>query len=142
MHSPYVSGRGGFSFTSGEGMPSNVRRANGHRRDMTVAWLRAQHRPCWVCRAFGKSGTIDYSLPARHPLSFECDELVPVSAGGSPYARSNVDAAHRCCNQWRSNKSVEEVLAIAARQRSGKLSSSESVPVVQGVAGVTSSISG
>lgn len=124
-------------------MPSsNPRYADYQGRVNTRRWLRSQGRPCWICVAFGKSGTIDYSLPARHPLSFECDELVPVSVGGSPYARSNVDAAHRCCNQWRSNKSVEEVLAIAARQRSGKLSSSESVPVVQGVAGVTSSISG
>lgn len=129
-------------------MSSNVRRANGHRRDMTVAWLRAQHRPCWICRAFGKSGTIDYSLPARHPLSFECDELVPVSRGGSPYDRANVDAAHRCCNQWRSNKSVEEVLAIAARQRSaangrgGRPLPVAPVPETQRVIGVTSSISG
>lgn len=94
-------------------MSSNIRRSNGTRRDAVRSWLRSQRRPCWICRAFGRSGEIDYSLPARHPLSFEVDELVPVSLGGSPFARSNVDAAHRCCNQWRSNKTVDEVLRIA-----------------------------
>ena len=74
---------------------SNPRRANGHRRDMTVKWLRSQRRPCWICVAFGKSGAIDYSLPAGHPYAFECDELVPVSLGGSPFSRSNADATQR-----------------------------------------------
>ena len=99
---------------------SNPRRANGHRRDMTVKWVRSQRRPCWICVAFGKSGAIDYSLPAGHPYAFECDELVPVSRGGSPFSRSNVDAAHRCCNQWRSNKTVEEVMRIARKRAGGK----------------------
>lgn len=81
---------------------------------MVRGWLKAQRRPCWICVAFGKSGYIDYTLPAGHPYAFECDELVPVSKGGSPFSRSNVDAAHRCCNQWRGNKSVEEVLRLAA----------------------------
>lgn len=47
---------------------------------------------------------IDYSLPAGHPMSFEVDEIVPVSMGGSPFDRDNVDAAHRICNQRRGNK--------------------------------------
>ena len=113
----------------------NPRRANASRRDATVRWLRSQGRPCWICRAIGRSGTIDYSLPARHPLSFECDELVPVSKGGSPTARSNVDAAHRCCNQWRGNKSVEDVLRIA---RGGD---AQRPPVAEPVMGVTSGLS-
>ena len=114
----------------------NPRRANGTRRDATVRWLRSQGRPCWICRAFGRSGAIDYSLPARHPLSFECDELVPVSKGGSPTARSNVDAAHRCCNQWRGNRSVEEVLRIA---RGGGHATEPSR--TEPVSGVTSALS-
>ena len=113
----------------------NPRRANGTRRDATVRWLRSQGRPCWICRAFGRSGAIDYSLPARHPLSFECDELVPVSKGGSPTARSNVDAAHRCCNQWRGNRSVEEVLRIAGGGHATEPPRTEPVP------GVTSALS-
>jgi len=46
-------------------------------------------------------------------MSFEVDELIPVSKGGSPVDYDNVAAAHRCCNGWRGNKSVEEVLRIA-----------------------------
>ena len=94
-------------------MASNPRSANGNARRKLRLWLKAQHRPCWICQAFGLDGEIDYSLPARHPLSFEVDELVPVSKGGSPIDRTNVDATHRSCNQWRGNKSVAEVLAIA-----------------------------
>ena len=117
-------------------MPSsNVRYANYQARVNLRAWLKAQGRPCWICRAFGRSGTIDYSLPARHPFSFEVDELIPVSKGGSPTSRANVDAAHRCCNQWRGNKSVKEVLALAA-QHCGS-----APPAREPVQGVTSVLS-
>lgn len=101
---------------------ANPRRTNGSARRKLAGWLRAQGRPCWICQAFGLDGTIDYSLPARHPWSFEVDELHPVSRWrefgySSPEAcaldRANVAAAHRRCNQWKSNKSVEEVLAVA-----------------------------
>ena len=119
-------------------MPSsNPRYANYQGRVNLRKWLRSQGRPCWICRAFGKPGTIDYSLPAGHPYSFEVDELIPVSKGGSPTSRANVDAAHRCCNQWRSDKSVEQVLEIA---RGGK--GKAMAPKVERVSGVTSAISG
>ena len=32
------------------------------------------------------------------------DELLPVSRGGNPLDYSNVDAAHRICNQRRGNR--------------------------------------
>lgn len=99
------------------GRKSNPRRANGHRRNELLRWLRAQERPCWICRAFGRPGRIDYDLPPGLPGSFECDELIPVSKGGSPFDRGNVDAAHRACNEWRGDKSVEQVLAIAKQAR-------------------------
>lgn len=99
----------------------NVRSRNGNARRKAVARLRAQGGPCWICQAFGRDATIDYSLPARHPMSFECDELVPVSAGGSPTDPANLAAAHRKCNEWRSNHSVGWVMARAreARGRAG-----------------------
>jgi len=90
----------------------NPRRTNGARRTATLKWLRSLRMDCWICGL-----PIDYGLPARHPLSFECDEIVPVSKGGSPYARDNVAPAHRCCNGWRSAKPaalVETIRAIAA----------------------------
>jgi hypothetical protein len=76
----------------------------------------------------GKHGTIDYSLRFPHPYSFEVDELVPVSKywlGGYPSAEAcaldyaNLAATHRCCNQWRSNKTVDEVMRVA-RGRKGR----------------------
>ncbi len=57
---------------------------------------------------------IDYGL-ASGPLAFNCDELVPVSKGGSPYDHANVGATHACCNQWRKARSVQEVQAIRAQ---------------------------
>ncbi len=96
----------------------NPRRQNGSRRTRDRERLKAEERPCWICRAFGRVGRIDYSLPAGHPLSFEMDELLPVSKGGPP-TYENADAAHRCCNEWRGNRSVEEVRRLGALSRAG-----------------------
>ena len=60
---------------------ANQRYSNGAARLKLRSWLRSQLRPCWICRAFGLEGAIDYELPARHPYSFEVDELVPISEG-------------------------------------------------------------
>ena len=92
---------------------TNVRYKNTNAREKLRRRLKAEHRDCWICREFGRVATIDYSLPAGHPMSFEVDELVPVSKGGSPLDYNNVDAAHRRCNQWRGNKSVATVRQIA-----------------------------
>ena len=43
-----------------------------------------------------------------------------MALGGDPLDPLNLDAAHRCCNEWRGAKTVEQVLAIAAAQASGK----------------------
>ena len=87
------------------------RYANGHRRRQVRAWLESQGLPCHIC-----GQPIDYSLKwwvdpkdgkrKRHPMSFEVDELVPVSLGGSPYDKANLAPAHRICNQKRGNKVV------------------------------------
>ena len=103
-------------------MARNPRHSNGNARRKLAARLRHEGRGCWICRAFGRPDAIDYDLPARHPLAFEVDELTPVSLwreGGyeSPTECAldydNVDATHRRCNEWRGNKTVREVLAIA-----------------------------
>lgn len=77
----------------------NPRTRNGNARRKLRARLRAEGRPCHLCEQ-----AIDYSLPARDPMSFEVDELVPVSRGGDPLRYDNVDAAHRICNQRRGNR--------------------------------------
>ena len=114
-------------------MAYNPRHSNGARRRANRNRLKAEGRGCWICRAFGRPDRIDYSLPARHPMSFEMDELIPVSRywlGGYPSREAcaldyaNCDATHRRCNNWRKNKTVEEVYAIASgvggRSRKGK----------------------
>jgi 5-methylcytosine-specific restriction endonuclease McrA len=68
--------------------------------------VRAMGLPCAIC---GKP--IDYSLDwwvdpkdgrrKRHPWSYELDEIVPISKGGSPTDISNVQPVHRCCNQMK-----------------------------------------
>lgn len=100
-------------------MSSNPRSSNGAARRKARARLKAEQRGCWICRAFGRPDRIDYDLPAGHPGAFEVDELVPVSKGGSPISYDNLDATHRGCNEWRGNKSVQEVLSLARGERRG-----------------------
>lgn len=86
----------------------NPRRANSHRRNKLRGALKAEGGPCAIC-----GEPIDYDLPAGDPLSFEVDEIVPVSRyweGGykSPQEcaldKANLRAVHRICNQRRGNK--------------------------------------
>lgn len=101
-------------------MSTNPRYAKYQSRVNLLRWLRSQGRACWICGL-----PIDYGAPQGTPLCFECDELVPVSRGGSPWDKGNVDAAHRCCNNWRRAKSVSEVMAAraAVAERFGRWSS-------------------
>ena len=41
-------------------------------------------------------------------MSFEVDEIVPVSLGGDPLDRSNVQATHRICNERKGNKAIKK----------------------------------
>ena len=88
----------------------NPRRS--YRRDVLWKRIRALGQPCWICGM-----PIDYGAPSKTPLSFELDELVPVSKGGSPTDMANTAPAHRCCNQWRSDRSVAAVERIRAEVR-------------------------
>ena len=90
----------------------NPRYANGSRRRALVRRVKAMGLPCWICGM-----PIDAALPAGHPLSFELDELVPVSKGGSPTDPANVAGAHRCCNQWRGDKPMARVEAVRSEVR-------------------------
>lgn len=95
---------------------ANPRYANGARRRALSARVKAMGMPCWICGL-----PIDPMRKAGDPLAFELDELVPVSKGGSPTDPRNVAGAHRCCNQWRGNRSVAQVEAVRreARERFG-----------------------
>lgn len=91
------------------GRGPNARRTNSYRRDRARATVRSWGMPCAIC-----GQPIDYGLPPGHPRAFEVDEIVPVSRGGSPFDVSNLQPAHRRCNQWRSNHSMEWVRAHVA----------------------------
>jgi len=97
---------------------SKANDANGHRWRIARERVRARGDGCWICRVFGRPDAIDYSLSATHPMSFEADHLVPVSKGGAMFDPENLAAAHRACNNWRKNRSVAEVLALARAARS------------------------
>ena len=77
----------------------NVRYANGAKRREIRRWLMHTQDTCALC---GKP--IDKTLKTPHPMSAEVDEIIPVSKGGSPYDRDNVQLVHRICNQRKGNK--------------------------------------
>ena len=82
-------------------MPSpkpNPRVANGHRRRQLRARVLREEHLCWLC-----GQPVDKTLPPGHPMAPECDEVIPVSLGGSPLDRANVRLAHRLHNQQRGN---------------------------------------
>ena len=115
-------------------MAHEPRYANGAARRKLRARLRAEGRPCWICVAMGKHGTIDYSLRFPHPYSFVMDELVPVSKywlGGYPTPQAaaldynNLASAHKCCNEWRGNMTVDEVMRVAQGRKGAKRLPSE-----------------
>lgn len=84
-------------------MKQNPRTKNGARRRALRRYYKHLQDPCHLC-----GHPIDYSLPARHPMSFEIDEIVPVSMGGDPFSKENTAPAHRICNQRRGNKPIGE----------------------------------
>lgn len=84
-------------------MGTNPRYKNGAKRRELRRYYKYRKDPCALC---GKP--IDYSLPATHPMSFEIDEIIPVSKGGSPFSRENTQAAHRICNQRKGNKVLKQ----------------------------------
>ena len=73
---------------------ANHRYSNGNARRKLRKRIASLGLPCAIC---GKP--IDYTLPSLHPMSYELDERVPVSLGGSPIDPDNVQPAHRICNE-------------------------------------------
>jgi hypothetical protein len=74
----------------------NPRTTNGHRRRQLRARVLREETHCGICGL-----EVDTTLPAGRPDSPECDEILAVSRGGSPFERSNARLAHRLCNQRR-----------------------------------------
>lgn len=75
------------------------------RRDSNgAAWRKARARVLaaeTVCALCGR--LVDKTLPTLHPLAPQVDHIIPVSKGGHPTARSNLQLAHRSCNRRKGN---------------------------------------
>lgn len=102
-------------------MASPKHNANGHRRRELVKRVKAEETNCALC---GKpvDKTITYT-PGQHgpkckgstctgcvpdPMRGEVDEDIPRSRGGSPYDRANCHLTHRICNQYKSDRTLDE----------------------------------
>lgn len=84
----------------------NPRRSNGSKRTKLRRRVAAMGLPCHLCGM-----DIDYSLPPGDPMSYELDEIVPVSLGGDPFDPGNVAPAHRICNRRRGNRPIGSKIA-------------------------------
>lgn len=74
---------------------------------------------CAICGTpidvFAPQWVIEDGKRKRAPWSLECDEIVPISRGGSPTDPDNVRPTHRICNQRRgAGKDGERVTAPQA----------------------------
>lgn len=88
----------------GDHMAANPRRVNGTKRDRLVNRVKREETHCHLC-----GQPVQTTLPHGRAASPEVDEIVPVSLGGDPLARSNVRLSHRWCNGHRQNKPVHLV---------------------------------
>ena len=105
-------------------MAKNPRYARTVLRRKNRARFRAMDAPCGICK--GRLGPIHYDEPsdAKHPLSFVIDEIKPISrykefGYNSPEEAAqdwnNLQAAHYCCNQAKSNHvDTDRIKRIAA----------------------------
>lgn len=84
-------------------MAANPRNTNGHRRRQLRRRVLASETYCAWEHCEWPDQPIDKTLHYLEPLAGEVDEIIPVSLGGSPLARSNVRLLHRICNQRRGN---------------------------------------
>lgn len=104
----------------------NPRYKNGTLRRKYRARFKAMNASCGICK--GKLGPIHYDEPSdsKHPLSFVIDEINPISRWrefgyDSPEAAAqdwnNLQAAHYCCNQAKSNhvQGDRQVVRIQSR---------------------------
>ena len=103
---------------------ANPRYENWKARERALAIVRqraAQGEPCAIC---GLPIELDrpqtYIDPRdgkrkRAPWSLECDEIVPISRGGSPINPSNIQPTHRVCNQRKGSKPNTKVVVLAPK---------------------------
>lgn len=87
-------------------MAYNVRRVNWKARDEIVKAVRRRAlsgEPCGICGLPFDPDKPEWIVNAsgkrvRAPWAIDCDEILPVSRGGSPIDPANVQPAHHACN--------------------------------------------
>lgn len=88
-------------------MPAKYRpdRDGTHRKEFerNKKWIYATQDICGIC---GKP--VDKDLKWPHPLSKCIDHIIPVSKGGHPSDRANLQLAHFTCNRQKSDKLLED----------------------------------
>lgn len=84
---------------------ANPRNTNGHRRRQLRARVLASETYCAWEYCEWPDEPINKRLHHLDPKAPEVDEIIPVSRGGDPLARSNTRLLHRICNQRRGNGS-------------------------------------
>lgn len=92
-------------------MKRTRRYANGNARRNLRKWIKEQGHNCYLC-----DYPINYDLRNPHPLAFVVDEVVPIAKGGSPLDEHNCKAAHRFCNQLKSDKTFTPQLKAEIKQ--------------------------
>ena len=85
----------------------NPRYSNGARRRAIRERWKAIGAPCSLC---GKP--IDYSLPAGHPMSFEVDEIIPVSR----YKEGGYASAQSCALDFENTQPVHRLLSLQSEE--------------------------
>ena len=103
-------------------MATNPRYQNGNLRRKMRARLKALGLPCHIC---GKPIHYDEPSDGKHPLSFVIDEIIPVSrwkefgyTSQKAACRdwNNLQAAHYCCNQAKSNRCSDDIAVQRIRK--------------------------
>ena len=87
-------------------MPAKFRpdRDGTHRKqfEKNKAWIYATQDVCGIC-----GRPVDKTLKYPHPLSKCIDHIIPVSKGGHPSDKDNLQLAHWTCNRQKSDKLFE-----------------------------------
>lgn len=76
---------------------ANPRYANGHRRRNLRTRVLREETHCGIC-----GEEVDKSILTPDPFSPEVDEIIPISLGGDPLDRANLQLTHRQCNRCKS----------------------------------------
>ena len=79
------------------GKPGDVTRS--YRWTQLRKRVLAEEDTCWICGL-----PLDHGAPPKSRWSPSVDHVIPLVAGGDPYSRHNLRAAHLGCNSRKNDK--------------------------------------